>query len=483
MKRRCLFMLLHLSSYSDYILFVFNNSHLVDNLESSLMDRYFFDAFFKMVHLRVDDIIHLLRPLYSHTGRPASYQMEIFRSFILMAHFNFVSIKEWVRFLNRNPIIALLCGFLPSAIPAASNHYDFISRIFGNYFAYNILPKNKNHKPSSSVKKGEKLDIRPKNAVQSAIDFYLSGNSDDSRPELTLQKIFNEIAVKFSADSSLIDNTDSCIISGDGSAFHIFSNVSGNRICQCTNKCDCHRHYSDPEADIGWDSDLGLFYFGYTEYNISYHNPNLSVDLPLFLTLEKASAHDSITCISSLENFSRINNYLNISHYCLDSASDNTATHNYLIDKGIIPVIDTYRKQKKSDSITLSKNGFPICDGGHEMIYWGVIKKSYRHKFRCPLALGRINHCSCSDECKKSDYGHTLYISSKDNPRFFGPLPHGSKKWKDIYNNRTSCERMNNRILNNYKLHQCRMHTRPRLLFLMMMIGINIHLDAYLKVH
>lgn len=115
------------------------------------------------------------------------------------------------------------------------------------------------------------------------------------------------------------------------------------------------------------------------------------------------------------------------------------------------------------------------------MIYWGYESKKDRHKYRCPLALGRIGECSHYDECRKSDYDLTVYIKSSTDPKFFGPIPYGSNKWKEIYKNRTSCERINNRILNNYNLQQYRMHTRPRLLFLMMMIGINIHLDAFIK--
>lgn len=482
-------MLAHLSTYNNYIDFI--SSHIffceIPSLYSLDNEKYF-KPFFKMVHLRVDDIIPILTGLYSHTGRPAKNQIEILRSFILMAHFNETRIKKWVQSLHDDPLIAILCGFEPNNIPAASNHYDFINRIFGNFFHHNIYPPSRYHKPNTKQKpkKGEKLNNLDKFTTDDVVNFYLDGNDDNDRPELLLQQLFDILAVHFSVDNGLIENPSSIIASGDGSSLHIHSNPFGRKICNCSNhRCVCDRRYSDPEADIGWDSDLGEYYFGYTEYNISYYNKNLSIDLPLFLTLEKASQHDAITSVSALHSFLSLNQSVAISKYCLDSASDNYATHRFLSHHSIIPFIDINKRCHSNvyDKIDrISENGKPICAAGIEMIYWGFESKKYRHKYRCPLALKRIKKCDHCNDCRKSNYGLTVYIKSSTDPKLFGPIPFGSNKWKKIYKNRTSCERINNRILNNYNLHQCRMHTRPRLLFLMMMIGINIHLDAFFKV-
>lgn len=480
-------MIQHLSSYNEYSSFFFD-SNLFDPvlLESYFLDPYYFDALFKMIHLRVDEIIPLLSSAYSHTGRPARLQIEILRSFILMSHFKHTSINLWVDTLLHNPILAFLCGFHPDDIPSPSNHYDFISRIFSHFVHHNLYPPCKNNKPKAKLKKGEKYKPDVKFTTDQVVDFYLDGNSDDSRPELLLQQIFDIIAVQASVDNHLIDNPDSMTASGDGSAFHIHSNPYGNKICNCHSRnCSCQRRYSDPEADFGKDTDLDTWYFGYTEYNISYYNKNLGIDLPLFLSLEKASQHDSISALTSFERFRTINSSITIKNFCLDSASDNYATHRYLSHHNVVPFIDINKRAssniyKKINGI--GENGKPVCKAGLDMIYWGYEAKKHRHKYRCPLALGRISECSCCDECRKSPYGLTIYVKSSDDPKLFGPVPYGTDKWKTIYKNRTSCERINNRILNDYNLHQCRMRTRPRLLFLMMMIGINIHLDAYLKV-
>ena len=58
---------------------------------------------------------------------------------------------------------------------------------------------------------------------------------------------------------------------------------------------------------------------------------------------------------------------------------------------------------------------------------------------------------------------------------------HGTKQWKAIYNNRTSCERVNNRILNDYGLHKTKTRTQRRISFMAFLGCVNIHADAWLK--
>ena len=73
-------------------------------------------------------------------------------------------------------------------------------------------------------------------------------------------------------------------------------------------------------------------------------------------------------------------------------------------------------------------------------------------------------------------------IKSDKDIKLFGPVPYKSEQWKLIYKDRTCTERINTRILNDYKFTDCRMHGRKRNFFMLVMIGINIHLDAYNKV-
>lgn len=129
-----------------------------------------------------------------------------------------------------------------------------------------------------------------------------------------------------------------------------------------------------------------------------------------------------------------------------------------------------------------SNTGRPICAAGFECIRDGFEKARNRHKFRCPFAFKKENSCPLKDKCTKSKYGRVFRIKVENDLRLFGVIQYNSQKWKTIYKDRTSCERMNNRILNDYKFKDCYMHGESRTFFMLVMIGINIHFDAYLKI-
>ena len=69
----------------------------------------------------------------------------------------------------------------------------------------------------------------------------------------------------------------------------------------------------------------------------------------------------------------------------------------------------------------------------------------------------------------------------KDNPRYVGSVLRKSQKFKDIYKNRTSTERINNRVLNDYHLQDMRVRDYAKVAFFMHIVCINIHLDAWIK--
>lgn len=477
-------MLTNFTNYNQYISFI--SSTFIDNpdiFHSRLNDTLNSKALLRMIWIDINGAFEILKDSYSTTGRPAEQQAEILRSFILMPHFKYTSIKNWAARIKSDPFIAALIGSSPGNTPASSNHYDFLNRfIFFEHEDDNILPKGYFSSPEFKPKRNEKLNNINSNSVSELID-QLNSSDDFSRPEQLLQRLFNKIAVEFSLKHQLFDS--STVISGDGTSIHEHARFNGTKICNCPGRCSCDRRYSDPLADIGWDSDLGEFYFGYTGYTISVHNPKLKIDLPVFLTMASASQHDALTCILALLHFKDVSSLINPTHYCLDSASDNYATFNFLNDSGIIPIIDLNNRNTNNNIYEpykdISKNGHPICQGNQEMVYCGADYSRQRHKYRCPVAVGKIESCPFFDTCTKSEYGRTIYLKFNTDIRLFGPAPYKSRRWINLYKNRTSCERVNDRILNDYKLAECMMRAKKRIFFLMIMIGINIHMDAFIK--
>lgn len=441
-------------------------------------------ALFKVLHLDLDRIHPLLSQLYSPVGRPAIHQIEIFRSLFLMNHFGYTSVSKWVNLLKSDALYAALCGFFSdSDLAPLASYYDFMDRLYLDKDHSCIFPIDRYKKPAHQLKQGEKWNNTSKNQTRLLYDKYIGGATDEDRSELVLHPIFKALALDESYHQNLIPSHD-LILSGDGSALHIHAGTRGHRIPGT----DELRRYFDPDANIGWDSDKGCFYFGCTSYFLACHTvkENTALDLPLHFQLVPASQHDAITIFGVLAQFRHSNSGISVQHLCLDSAHDNSSTFQLCHDWQINPVIDLNKrntKEKKfNDEFTLDLDGTPLCRCKERMVNWGYCKDRYRYKYRCPLKCGKTQDCPYKDSCSQSEYGRVLYIKSEElDPRYRSSIKYKIEEWNEIYKNRTSCERVNNRILNDYHLQHTFMRTKRRLYLLEMLCCINIHADAWYK--
>jgi hypothetical protein len=55
-------------------------------------------------------------------------------------------------------------------------------------------------------------------------------------------------------------------------------------------------------------------------------------------------------------------------------------------------------------------------------------------KFRCPHMTGDVNCPFGSNWCSSSNYGLTLKLNYRKNPRIHGYPLRNSKTWKNLYN-------------------------------------------------
>ena len=100
-------------------------------------------------------------------------------------------------------------------------------------------------------------------------------------------------------------------------------------------------------------------------------------------------------------------------------------------------------------------------------------------KFCCPKQAGKVPECPHAKDgkpCRK-----VLNVYDKVSYKFFGPVQYRSDDWKEQYKNRTSCERMNKRFLNDYKVHGFTCRNGSKHFFFEIIAGINVHLDAWIK--
>lgn len=485
-------MLKNWRSHLDYQSFLKSQISLLSPVEIKRLN-YYKSSIDKLTALNLDTLHDALAPYYSNTGRPALLQPEIFRSFILMLDQNITSITKWVELLASDSCFAIMIGCTTDNVPSLGAHYDFINRLWLRkqepYESKKLYSYNKNHSKAKKPKNNTKLPNKRPGVTKRIKDYFLSGRSFSSRYERLLQEIFTLIAVEPSLELGLI-STDKLTLAGDGTALHCHSNHYGSKVCKCRENgiynCKCDRRFPDPDANIGWDSDLNTWYYGYTLYALSVYNPDYKIDLPVYLRFVGANRHDSVTGIVALAEFRELNPKLEIHNLCLDSANDNYPTYDLCKAWNINPFIDLNHKRGANNKypahLSINENGVPVCIGKHEMVYNGYCKGRSRHKWRCPLKCGKVEECSSKELCSPSPYGRVIYTKPDWDIRLFTPVPRGTTTFKNIYKTRTAAERINNRILNDYNLQHIRIRTKKRFAFFTMMASINIHLDARIKV-
>ncbi len=477
------------TEYQSYLI----NSVLPTYLAERSRVEYYAKALSKLYILDIDVLKPVLKPTYSHTGKPAKNQPEIFRSFVLMSELNEHSITAWLARLKADPLLCAMVGLPSFEVPDVGNHYDFINRLWLENPEISKTRQDSLHpfrrKPKKKFGKNQKQPPRHPGIIKKLVGLALQGKTFDSRPERLLQQIFAKVAVEPSANVGLLGDTDNLAIAGDGTCINSGASPYGVKVCKCKSKgiynCDCHRKFSDPEARHGWDSYHEQWFYGHTGYFLSVYNKVLNVDLPIYLRLVEAQRYDGVTAIVALAEARKLYCNFSFERFYGDSAHDNYPTYELLNTWNMKPFIPLNGKNKGNfrfpPPIDIDQYGVPICIGGFPMVNWGFQHDRSRIKWRCPFVLGKVNSCSCKDKCSTSSYGRTVCTKPSWDLRIFTPVARGSELWKCEMKNRTSIERVNKRILVDYGLEKARARGKKRLSFWTTLHSINIHLDARLK--
>ena len=467
--------------------------------------KYAFDLYDKecqkLLNLNLDLIVDYIAKFYSAGGRPAKNQAQILRSLILFTLlFNKTpaktSLTAWVNDVLPNTISLIILIGCSSAqeLPPLGSYYDFMDRFWlasrSIYSRSSLLPANKNSKKPDKVigTDGKLSEEDSPISTKDIVKDIMSGLPASDNPEAALQKIFFFLAVLPSVELGLIA-PDSLTLSGDGTAVVSHASPYGKHLSSCGHSCpyrdNCGRHYSDPDADWGWDSSSKAWYFGHTLYMLCCRNNTLKMELPLLMKFTSAKRHDSINFLYAIDDFGRNTYGLFPKNICLDSAHDNIPTYELLEHWDINALIDINGRAKASENapkdISFDKTGHPLCQAGHKMCPWGNDPVKNAHKYRCPLKCGRTASCPYAEKCSPGSYGRTVYIKKNSDLRFQPRIPRDSEQYKTIYSERTACERVNNRVLNDYCLQHLKIRGREHFSFWTMLAGICIHLDARYK--
>lgn len=496
-------MIKHWQTNQEYHCFLTNAKTTFDSSERVRLQSVLASAREKLRLLDTDAAMHFLEPFYSNTGRPASNQPQILRSFVLfflLVSINLTSpsLTTWVSRLKSDRVLASLLGCSVNSLPPLGSYYDFMDRLWTRpdhslYKRGKLLSPGWNRKkPPKPKGKHQKASENRSSITDSLVSRILDGKDLPFNFEARLQKLFYTIAVLPSLKCGLIPDS-SLTISGDGTSVHAHSNPNGHILPSPAHTlsqqeyASLPRHYSDPDASWGWDSDLDSFYFGYTLFQLSYHNPVLHADIPLLLRFTSARRHDSVSFLVAFHELEKHMPGLSIKNMCLDSAMDNLPTYRLLKTRNISALIDLNSKSGHPktihDNIRIDKNGTPVCAAGLPMVPNGNDYSSKGHigcqMWRCPYGKDHKTKCRCS--CTSSIYGRVIKTRPEWDIRLYTDIPRSSETYKKIYKQRTATERINNRILNDYGLHRMFIHTKEHYSFMTTMIGICIHLDARYK--
>ena len=443
----------------------------------------------KMLILNLDPLIPVIAPLYPNCGRPAEMQVEIFRSCVLMKSLG-IPLNLWVEKLAHNPVLRIIAGFTTDNMPKTSSYYDFINRVVPS--VETPVLRAFEPKPKKKLEKGEKLPPKNPGVTDKLVNLLINDEKRflrllSRRPERFLQKIFARVCVDASIELGLIPH--SVAVSGDGTCMGTGASHYGKKVCKCMEngiyKCPCARKFSDPNANWGWDSHNERYFYGYSGYFISTCNKDLKVDLPIYLRFVQASRHDSVSAIFALAEFRELCPNLHMDTFISDSASDNYATYKLLDHWGVNAVIALNPKNEGNYTypppLFINENGIPVCPAGREMIHNGYCPGRSRIKWRCPRVVNALGTCTACASCSPKPYGRVFYTKPSWDFRLFTRIPRGSLLWKGYMKQRTAAERVNRRILLDYKVENAPTRGKKRISLFTTIAAVNVHLDAQLK--
>ena len=468
-------------SHADYLLFL--RANLFPELaHNPLCIEYFENAIKKMYCLNLDLVYEDFAQLFPSTGRPSNQQPEILRSYVLMSHFDYAGIENWISYAKSSKLICALVGVTPDTFPGESTHRDFVTRLWKADDSNHYRKVSK--KPKTDLGK-EKEPPKHPGVIKYLVDKALQGETFDQIPEILLQEVFLNLVLIPSANMGLLGDTSKLDVCGDGVLINSNASPYGVKTCDCTETCSCPRKFSDQYAKWGWDNYHRQWFYGHAAYFLSIHNSDLKLDLPIYLKFVEAARFDGVTLIAALSHARALyKDFLSFDSLIADSAHDNYATYDLLNQWDIKPFIALNLRSSdeiKEQNIPLSGKGIPICADGHEMSNWGIDRKKYHIKYRCPLVTGRVKSCPYDADCNKTIYGKIVYIKLAQELRLLTPVPRDTEKWQTTYNQRTAAERVNNRILTDYQLERPKRYGKKKIAFFTFINAINVHLDAQIK--
>ncbi|MEW6624647.1 MAG: hypothetical protein AB1420_16235 [Bacillota bacterium] len=421
----------------------------------------------------------------------------MFRSLILMTLKGETSISNWVDTLRAEPFYAILSGFLPACfsttkvdgifadpIPGVGTFYDFMDRLIRkDRILYKSKLRKVKRKPRKKQKKNQKLSSSKPGVIERVVNRVLRYDLQKlpDNLETTLNHILKDVFVMPSYYMGILgdDLHGRLNIAADGTCMPSHASSYGKKVCRCKlmpgEKCDCPRFFSDPTASWGWDSYNEQYFYGHTFNGFTACDSFYS--LPIHIKCVSGKRHDSVTGVFAFKELVDLYSDIHFNAGVFDSAYDAHAFYLLNMHFGISPVIDLNSRFEapvsNNDLIKYDVNGIPHCKGlGLKLCNWGIISKSYRHKWLFPV------QCDACDKCPAHS-SKTHYTKTKNNPRFFTPIIRGSDEWIYLYKRRSTTERCRDRINNDFKAESAVVLSKERRIVRVFLGAFCCYVDAW----
>lgn len=234
----------------------------LDSSERARLHSELWEPWQKLRLFDTDMAMEFLLPFYPPIGRPAKNQPQILRSFILF-------------------FLLFSKGLIPSSltfwVDKLKNDRLWAAPSSGLYSRDKLLPATWNsRKPEKPKGRRQKAQKSKPKITQQLAGRILDGKDIPFHFEQHLQQLFYRVAVIPSMECGLIPE-EQLTVSGDGTAVHTHACPCGRHRKDAPENL---RHFPDPDASWGWDSDLEKYYFGYTLFQLSCYNSELKTDVP-----------------------------------------------------------------------------------------------------------------------------------------------------------------------------------------------------------
>ncbi len=482
-----------------------------------------------------DDLVRFYAPDKS-SGRKPYDPVCVLRAMLLMVILGYRGPKTLAMKLKAHYRLALICGFDPNETPCSGSFYHFVNRLLDGpyqprcqhllrasevrkamYYRETHPDSDRDNSKGQMFKRNLQEEKEQAHLEKKGIKKEYGSLAEQQRQDVNkhqedplpddflkvLESLFTKVALAQSFTKGFFDTDSGIVVFGDGSKIDTAANRHGTALCNCRSKgiftCD-HKDklYSDPDASWGWDSHRKRFIFGYNFYQhcafLEHHN------LPLHVEIHPANVNDMIINMPAFDRmikmFREHNITIDVKVACYDAGHDAYAVHQYHVENGrltVIPIRDSSKKalQTKASATLVTPDGTPFCPGGKPMKYFGPNKKKHWTTYHCPAkwlkrdGSSQAYHyypekCPRGVQCRPDQkMGPLVYVRPQNDLRLYPEIPRQSPLYKEIMNQRTSCERSNS-----YKKAAGRLESvcrsKQHYLFRLYLISIVEHALAWL---